>query len=473
MLGQDDMDPSQLSNEEIAQDPRSYSAKPVYQRMAIISAGVMMNIITAVLFFAVAFGIGIKSSPAVVGNVHVGMPAWAAGIELGDTITRIDGKPVNDYVDIARRVALSTRDKITVEGFHADKRTFKMDIVPSGAGTRRMIGVPPIVRLELAKREDDLPPILAGTVAARASVPFETGDTIRKIDGVPVNSYAELARVLSAKRDKPVTYEVSRARDLEQQENAATDGKQPVDEDLVSIKVEPEKFLSLGLRLDIGRIAAIKRGSPAEKDGLKVGDKIIGIDGKSVGNDIDPLRLPDLFAQRHGQQVKITVSREVEGGQPKTSEIVLVPEDRAGWTDYSENGAGDETPLAIPAIGAAFHLIPQVLSVEENGPSAKLVRSGDSIKSMSLVLPDDQSSDGLSRGREPIDYVFKGKDKEQGEGKELGCRLLDNATGAHTECSTYHRTRRRRPNGHTDAATCGGLVHSGARHAIGYGVYDC
>ena len=40
MLGQDDADPSQLTNEEIAADPRSYVAKSVLQRMAIISAGV-------------------------------------------------------------------------------------------------------------------------------------------------------------------------------------------------------------------------------------------------------------------------------------------------------------------------------------------------------------------------------------------------------------------------------------------------
>jgi regulator of sigma E protease len=37
MLGQDDMDPSQLSSEQIAANPRSYSAKSVPQRMAIIS----------------------------------------------------------------------------------------------------------------------------------------------------------------------------------------------------------------------------------------------------------------------------------------------------------------------------------------------------------------------------------------------------------------------------------------------------
>src|SRR5260221_7327225 len=39
MLGQDDADPGQLTDEKIAKDPRSYTAKTVPQRIAIISAG--------------------------------------------------------------------------------------------------------------------------------------------------------------------------------------------------------------------------------------------------------------------------------------------------------------------------------------------------------------------------------------------------------------------------------------------------
>ena len=45
MLGQDDMDPNQMTSDEIAENPRSYSSKKVWQRMLIISAGVIMNII--------------------------------------------------------------------------------------------------------------------------------------------------------------------------------------------------------------------------------------------------------------------------------------------------------------------------------------------------------------------------------------------------------------------------------------------
>ena len=92
MLGQDDMDPGQMTDEEVSQDPRSYSAKSVPQRMAIISAGVIMNVITAVFFFAIAFGSGIDTTDRVVGSVQVGMPAWEEGVQPGDTLTGINGE---------------------------------------------------------------------------------------------------------------------------------------------------------------------------------------------------------------------------------------------------------------------------------------------------------------------------------------------------------------------------------------------
>src|SRR6185295_6833729 len=100
MMGQDDSDPSQMTNEELAADPRSYSAKPVWQRMAIISAGVTMNLITAILFFAIAFHYGVQVSPPIIGEVRPGMPAWSADIESGDRVERINGRRVNSFADI-------------------------------------------------------------------------------------------------------------------------------------------------------------------------------------------------------------------------------------------------------------------------------------------------------------------------------------------------------------------------------------
>src|SRR5882757_6892094 len=87
MLGQDDnpgkaaeeRERSQLAGGSVlgaAQlDPRSYMAKSVPQRMAIISAGVIMNIIFACLMGAVAYGLGVKDLACGISAV---MPGEAA-----------------------------------------------------------------------------------------------------------------------------------------------------------------------------------------------------------------------------------------------------------------------------------------------------------------------------------------------------------------------------------------------------------
>ena len=78
-------------------DPRSYLAKNVPQRMAIISAGVIMNLIFAVVFAVVAYLCGVKQSPTIVGGVTAGGAAWQAGLEANDEVLEIAGQPVRTF----------------------------------------------------------------------------------------------------------------------------------------------------------------------------------------------------------------------------------------------------------------------------------------------------------------------------------------------------------------------------------------
>ena len=73
MLGQDDADPNYVSSE-----PDSYNVCPVGKRMVVISAGVVANIILAVVVFIVAFMAGVPSFKPVVGDVAQTRPAGMA-----------------------------------------------------------------------------------------------------------------------------------------------------------------------------------------------------------------------------------------------------------------------------------------------------------------------------------------------------------------------------------------------------------
>jgi hypothetical protein len=63
-----------------------FAKKTVWERVQVVSAGVLFNAISAFFLFAIAFGIGVPMAPATVGGVEIGGPAWVAGLEEGDEV---------------------------------------------------------------------------------------------------------------------------------------------------------------------------------------------------------------------------------------------------------------------------------------------------------------------------------------------------------------------------------------------------
>ena len=82
---------------------RGYSAKPVLSRMIVIIAGSAMNLILPIfLFFGIYFfsGVATPSTEPVLGRVIEGEAADKAGLQDGDRILAIDGKPVETWTDL-------------------------------------------------------------------------------------------------------------------------------------------------------------------------------------------------------------------------------------------------------------------------------------------------------------------------------------------------------------------------------------
>ncbi len=72
-------------------DPRSYMAQSVPKRMAIISAGVIMNLIFAVIFASIAYRLGVSYTPCVVGTRdggRSGLGRWFAAWRQDHPIRR-------------------------------------------------------------------------------------------------------------------------------------------------------------------------------------------------------------------------------------------------------------------------------------------------------------------------------------------------------------------------------------------------
>jgi regulator of sigma E protease len=399
MLGQDDADPSQLTNEEIAEDPRSYLAKNVWQRMAIISAGVTMNIITAVMFVGGAFALGVDLPPNVIGEARPGMPAWVAGLKSDDTIEKINDRVISTFDDVRLNVAVQTHP-LKIEGYHKDQTTFSLTVQPDTDKATPQIGVAPSSSLKvLTDPKGKIPFVFPGTAATRAEPAFERGDVIAAVGGEPVKSYSELSSRLVSQTEGPLKLEVWAAGDKTKTK---------------AVTVPDNFFRTLGLSMDTGPITAVQTGSVAEKAGLRKGDKLASINGRIVGTEINPLKLPNEFASLHGQEVSVTVTRQTTGGGQTKEDLKLQPENLPGWTDQPIM-EGD--PLSIPSIGVTFHTIPVVLAVEPDSPAAREnIKAGPltKVKRITLVLPKEVTEVDGSKNRE---LTIELEDEEKGEKK--------------------------------------------------------
>lgn len=81
-------------------NPDSFFAKPAWKRFIIIIAGALMNLIIA-LIFTLIITLNMRIPSTTVGGFTEGATSMDYGIQVGDTITQINGVNINTYSDFS------------------------------------------------------------------------------------------------------------------------------------------------------------------------------------------------------------------------------------------------------------------------------------------------------------------------------------------------------------------------------------
>ncbi len=199
MYGEDSMtEPVQGEVDKKAfEDPRSFYAKPRWQKMLIAFAGPLFNIILAVFLFAVAYMIGIQqpkylNEPVVVGYIEKNSYAEKAGLQPFDKILSIDGDPVKNWKDFTVKVGMKAGKTVVFEVLRNGEKTDITVKIPSDI-TKETIGISPVLPAKIGKILPDSPAEKAG---------LQIGDEIVGINGKPVKSWFELVDTLSQIKKK-------------------------------------------------------------------------------------------------------------------------------------------------------------------------------------------------------------------------------------------------------------------------------
>jgi regulator of sigma E protease len=408
MLGQDD-DPRQAqaeadkirlgAGEQAPLDPRSYPAKPVWQRMIIISAGVVMNLIFAVLLAGVAYWFGVPYTPTVAGSTFGGGPAWVAGVETGDQVLKFGDMQEEDpnlrYDDFAVGVVMqgfegvekqlpltlqrgSARTEVVTTptaDYSQDGDIFRIGLMPP---TAPIIASPPYRDYAfLAARKPDLEP--GDRITAVNNDPLPIDERFQAVLG------SELTSRLQANWEDPVTLTVERP---------APEENQPPKQLTVELPAVPVKTLGLGFK--VGPVRAIRTNSPAEKAGFQVGDQLTKINGEEI---IDALRLPTQVARLSGEEIVFTLLRPTAQGEAAAtgnagadslseSLELTVQAPAAAAFDPISDIAGE---LTLNGIGIAFTATSTVSQVStEAFDGEQAVQPGDELLQVQWIANDEQ-----------------------------------------------------------------------------------
>jgi regulator of sigma E protease len=188
-------------------DPdRTFDSKPLWARALVISAGVIVNFLFAVLVYgalAAIYGeqvIRITRVATPDPATAVGPAAEAAKIPFGSRIVAIGGKPVATWGAVGRGIVDAPEGPLAValEG----GRTVTLDL-PSGR-TRRIELVRSLEPLVPAV----IPEVTPSGAAARAGI--RNGDRVVAVNGKPVVGWNDFVRVVRASPNRPVRVEVQR-----------------------------------------------------------------------------------------------------------------------------------------------------------------------------------------------------------------------------------------------------------------------
>ncbi len=212
MYGEDSMtEPVQGEVDQKAfEDPRSFHAKPRWQKMMIAFAGPLFNIVLAIFLFAFVYMIGIKepaymNEPVVVGYVEKGSFAEKAGIKPFDKIIAIDGKPVKNWKDFTITIGMKAGKSVILTIERNGEKIFAPINVPENI-TKETIGISPIIKPVVGK-------VLPNTPAEKAGL--KEGDIILAFNGKPIKTWFEFVKIVGElKEKKPINLTIKRGENV-------------------------------------------------------------------------------------------------------------------------------------------------------------------------------------------------------------------------------------------------------------------
>jgi regulator of sigma E protease len=217
-------------------EPYEFRAKPTIQKLFVISAGVIMNLLlTIFIFWGVIFFNGVvKPSTTSIAHIENSEFTKKAGFQNKDKILTINGVKVNDYEDIIMNLGKNASkpiEAVVMRNGQEVKLNFSGDLV-ADAAVKGVLVYPWIMPLASE--------VLSNSPAEEGGM--KKGDLIVSLNNQEVERSEDAIKIIEANKEKTIRFVVLRG------------------DNTVELKITPSSSGKIGVSMGQGPIAFYKFG---------------------------------------------------------------------------------------------------------------------------------------------------------------------------------------------------------------------
>lgn len=349
---------------EISEEDKkvSFLHKNVWQRIAVVLAGPLMNFFFAILVFFVVALMGEDLRSPVVGDIAENTPAYAAGLRSGDTVLAINDNAIQSWEDIGKALSLKEEKETQVSFKVRREGSDEVETFSINAQAKPNPNV--LSRADYIANVEGMTPLSSGTtVGLEPQSPLlaagmKTGDTITAINGQSVKHWRDLQNTLM---------QIPASEALKFEVTQLDDNFKPTEIRTVDFtgdsKIRNYSLASLGIVSSELFLQTVVKDSPAEAAGLKPLDRMISINNIVLRKWEDVINnIKDFSGEK---PVDITVERGTE-----TIALKITPKMSKQMTP-----AGVEEKRYVigisPVVNTAF---PDTIHIKAEGLGSAVVR---------------------------------------------------------------------------------------------------
>lgn len=324
----------------------SFSHKSVWNRIAIVSAGPLMNFFFAILVFSLIAFMGEEHAQSRLGDIEANTEAYRVGFRSGDLIRKINNEDVETWEEVATKVNNFRGHEVE---FQVEREgTAVIEFVRAEVHSTENLN--PLSTDSMRGEIEGLNQFSKGTTigifkgSPLRALGLKVGDQILKINDEVVSNWRSLEEAIEkAKSSSTISLEI---KDIDDKK-----GK-----DLKNITVASSLFggeISLkrmGIESSEVYVGKVRPHSPADKAGIKSGDRIAFVGNHQIQSWEDVLNNIKSYDEK--EPLKIQLYRgddvvDVEVTPAMTTQMTAVGTEEKRFTIGIEAWVNYAVPQAV------------------------------------------------------------------------------------------------------------------------------